>query len=157
MTAFSEVKQFMLAGDQTVDVLNAPQAAMYANLIEEEVGELFEALTTEPDGDDEGRMCALIDGAIDSIVVLTGFLYSIGVDPHAAWDEVHRSNMTKVDPVSGKLAKREDGKILKPAGYSPPDLRPLARDALATLSVADGATVPIATDGPDEPVLREPY
>jgi predicted HAD superfamily Cof-like phosphohydrolase len=39
-----------------------------------------------------------------------------------AWDEVLRSNMAKVDPLSGKVRRREDGKILKPEGWKPPNL-----------------------------------
>jgi predicted HAD superfamily Cof-like phosphohydrolase len=35
--------------------------------------------------------------------------------------EVHRSNMAKL--VDGKVIRREDGKILKPAGWTPPDIK----------------------------------
>ena len=40
------------------------------------------------------------------------------------FDEIHRSNMTKV---GGE--KRADGKILKPEGYEPPNLEPILREA----------------------------
>ena len=39
-----------------------------------------------------------------------------------AYMEVTRSNMSKVDPNTGKVIKRADGKVLKPESYSPPDL-----------------------------------
>jgi predicted HAD superfamily Cof-like phosphohydrolase len=45
-----------------------------------------------------------------------------GYDVQKAWDEVLRSNMAKVDRVTGKVNRREDGKILKPEGWTPPDL-----------------------------------
>jgi hypothetical protein len=32
----------------------------------------------------------------------------------AGWDEVVRSNMAKIDPRTGVVNKREDGKVLKP-------------------------------------------
>jgi hypothetical protein len=35
-----------------------------------------------------------------------------------------RSNFAKVDKETGKVVKREDGKVLKPDGWTPPDLRP---------------------------------
>lgn len=41
-----------------------------------------------------------------------------------AFVRVHKSNMTKL--ANGKLVKREDGKILKPDSYEPPDLMDLA-------------------------------
>ena len=43
------------------------------------------------------------------------------------FDEVARSNMSKVDKGTGKLLKRADGKVLKPDTYSPPDLTPFVR------------------------------
>lgn len=49
-------------------------------------------------------------------------IYIIG-----AFDEVARSNMSKVDIESGKLLKRADGKVLKPDTYSPPNLTPYVR------------------------------
>jgi len=46
------------------------------------------------------------------------------IDLIGAYNEVYRSNMSKVDSVTGKCIKREDGKILKPDTYSPPNLIP---------------------------------
>ena len=37
-----------------------------------------------------------------------------------AVNEVHRSNMAKL--VDGKVLRREDGKVLKPEGWQPPQL-----------------------------------
>jgi predicted HAD superfamily Cof-like phosphohydrolase len=45
-----------------------------------------------------------------------------GYNVAGAWDEVVRTNMAKVDPVTGKVRRREDGKILKPEGWHPPDM-----------------------------------
>jgi predicted HAD superfamily Cof-like phosphohydrolase len=46
----------------------------------------------------------------------------MGADAQGAWNEVVRSNMSKIDPATGKVIKRDDGKILKPANWSPPNL-----------------------------------
>ena len=37
------------------------------------------------------------------------------------WDEVQRSNMAKL--VDGKIVMREDGKVLKPEGWTAPDIK----------------------------------
>jgi len=37
----------------------------------------------------------IVDGLIDLCVVAIGTLDALGVDPHKAWDEVHKANMTK--------------------------------------------------------------
>jgi predicted HAD superfamily Cof-like phosphohydrolase len=41
-----------------------------------------------------------------------------------AWAEVARSNLAKIDPTTGKVTKRADGKVLKPEGWTPPNLTP---------------------------------
>lgn len=117
MSIFKDQEKFMVAGDQTVDTYNESQYNMYLNLIKEEVQELQEAV----DQDDKVEQ---LDAILDIMVVVTGALHSLGVDAEGAWNEVMRSNMSKVDPTTGKVIKREDGKILKPDTYSAPELKP---------------------------------
>ena len=38
-----------------------------------------------------------------------------------AWDEGAKSNLAKIDKVTGKVIKRDDGKVLKPDGWKKPD------------------------------------
>jgi predicted HAD superfamily Cof-like phosphohydrolase len=45
----------------------------------------------------------------------------LGIPQQAVWDEVARSNMSKL--VDGKLIKREDGKVLKPDTFVTPDIK----------------------------------
>lgn len=45
-----------------------------------------------------------------------------GVNLSSLFGVVHAANMAKRDPASGQFLKREDGKILKPAGWAPPDV-----------------------------------
>jgi predicted HAD superfamily Cof-like phosphohydrolase len=33
-----------------------------------------------------------------------------------------QTNFAKIDPATGKVRKREDGKVLKPEGWQPPNL-----------------------------------
>lgn len=111
---------FMTACDQSVGNHNDAQYQLYCSLIEEEVEELREANTNH----DEVEQ---LDALLDILVVTVGALHSLGVDAEGAWREVIRSNMSKVDVATGKVIKREDGKVLKPASYSPPDLAPFIK------------------------------
>jgi predicted HAD superfamily Cof-like phosphohydrolase len=52
----------------------------------------------------------------------------MGADPEGAWNEVMRSNLAKIDPDSGTVFKREDGKVLKPAGWTAPELSPFLNE-----------------------------
>lgn len=44
------------------------------------------------------------------------------VNLSAIFDTVHNANMAKRDPTTGKFIHREDGKIIKPEGWQPPDI-----------------------------------
>ena len=50
-------------------------------------------------------------------------MHSIGADGEGAWKEVMGTNFAKIDRVTGKVRKREDGKVLKPVGWTPPELK----------------------------------
>jgi len=115
---FRDQEQFMTACDQTVQGLNLDQFQMYCNLIAEEMGELSQAMTSD-------NSVETLDALIDILVVTIGAIHSIGADAEGAWKEVMRTNFAKIDPETGKVRKREDGKVLKPEGWQPPNLRPL--------------------------------
>lgn len=57
----------------------------------------------------------------DLMYVVLGTAVSFGIDMEKVFDEVHRSNMSKVWE-DGTIKRREDGKILKPPTYSPADI-----------------------------------
>jgi predicted HAD superfamily Cof-like phosphohydrolase len=65
-----------------------------------------------------------LDALIDILVVTVGAIHSLGADAEGAWKEVMRTNFAKIDKETGKVRKREDGKVLKPQGWTPPDLAP---------------------------------
>jgi predicted HAD superfamily Cof-like phosphohydrolase len=48
----------------------------------------------------------------------------MGADAEGAWKEVMQTNFAKIDHETGKVRKREDGKVLKPVGWTAPDLKP---------------------------------
>ena len=112
MSIFKQQAEFMLSCGQTVGKENEKQARLYSNLIEEEVYEFFEAETKENS----------LKELMDCLVVLIGFGHSMGWNLDGAWEEVWKSNMSKIDPETGLVLKREDGKVLKPASYVPADV-----------------------------------
>jgi predicted HAD superfamily Cof-like phosphohydrolase len=117
---FEHVRKFMLAGDQNVTGTDPKQAELYANLVKEEIQEFWSGIENNDDVE-------IIDGIADTIWVLAGYAHSRGWNLIGAFEEVARSNMSKVDKESGKLLKRADGKVLKPDTYSPPDLERYTR------------------------------
>lgn len=62
-------------------------------------------------------MAALADGLADLDYVVEGTRLEFGIDGAPIAAEVHRANMAKV---GGPI--RDDGKKLKPAGWTPPDI-----------------------------------
>ena len=71
----------------------------------------------------QGREKAgMLDADIDLAWVSFGALLSVTRFPVSAWDEVVRSNMSKVNPETGKMDRDANGKIKKAAEYTPPSL-----------------------------------
>lgn len=122
---FGDQARFMRACGQTVGEYNEQQCEMYEELLTEEVTERFESIIHE-DVKEE------FDADLDILVVHLGRMLSrwSPVMIKVGWQEVIRSNMSKcVRDENGQytVIKREDGKILKPEEYSPPDLAAVMR------------------------------
>ena len=107
-----DVMMFLNACDQKPSESNSD---LYKELIKEEYSEFCDA---EAVCDEVEQL----DACMDMIWVILGFCHMKVYDIQGAWDEVVKTNMAKVDPVTGKVRRREDGKILKPEGWSPPDM-----------------------------------
>jgi predicted HAD superfamily Cof-like phosphohydrolase len=114
---FRDQEKFMQACDQTVDAYAISQYNMYLNLIEEEHQELKDAITNN-------NVVEQLDALIDILVVTIGAIHSAGFDGEGAWKEVMKTNFAKIDRETGKVRKREDGKVLKPLGWVAPNLTP---------------------------------
>ena len=81
------------------------------DLIQEELDEFAEACAAKD-------MVEMLDAIVDLLYVTYGAAVAMCVDVEPLFDEVHRSNLAKAGgPV------REDGKIQKPEGWQPPDLK----------------------------------
>ncbi len=85
-------------------------------LVEEEFLELKQAYK-------EKDFPSFIDAIADSIYVLLGTATATGVDLEPIWEEVQKTNMAKS---AGN--NRADGKLLKPKGWSPPDIPTLLKE-----------------------------
>jgi len=116
MNIFEDMVRFMHACGCTTDENNIVQAALYKRLETEEKVELEEARDNEDEVAEAGEL-------IDLIYVLVGYGFSRGWPLERLWAEIHGANMRKVDPVTGQVRRREDGKILKPEGWKPADIQ----------------------------------
>ena len=113
---FKDQEKFMLACDQTAGTFNQKQYNLYRDLISEESSELNAAVA-------QGDQVEQLDALIDILVVTIGAIHSMGADAEGAWKEVMRTNFAKIDSETGKVRKREDGKVLKPLGWTAPELK----------------------------------
>lgn len=95
--------------------------ALREKLIEEELGELKAALA-------EGDLVETADALADLLYVVYGTAVSFGIDIRPIFDEVHRSNMTKVGGT-----RRADGKVLKPSTWEAPEIRRILTELGAKL------------------------
>jgi predicted HAD superfamily Cof-like phosphohydrolase len=109
---FKDIDTFHTACDQEPNYENYH---MYLTLIDEEHTELHEAL-------EANDRVEQLDALVDILVVTMGAIRAGGFDAEGAWNEVMRTNFAKIDPETGKVRKREDGKVLKPEGWEPPQL-----------------------------------
>ena len=109
---YNDVVKFIEACDQEKTACNAK---LYDKLIREEYDEYVGALLMKDEVE-------TLDACMDMIWVILGYCYMKGYDVAGAWNEVARSNLDKIDSVTGKVKKREDGKVLKPDGWKPPQL-----------------------------------
>ena len=109
---FKDIERFGSACDQEPSEANYK---MYLDLIREETDELEEALI-------DNDKVEQLDALVDILVVTMGAIRAAGWDGEGAWKEVMDTNFAKIDPDTGKVRKREDGKVLKPEGWKAPNL-----------------------------------
>ena len=84
-------------------------------LLTEEVQEYAEAARS-------GDLVEVLDALADIGYILAGTIINHGMQHiyDDEFNEVHRSNMAKL--VDGMVIRRDDGKVLKPEGWQPPQL-----------------------------------
>ena len=126
-----DVAQFKEAhGHELPDKLTIPdypRMELLSKLIREEFREVMESIYPRWDTPhDDGRMevdpVNLAKELADLVYVAVGMTIECGIPLDKVWDEVHRSNMSKIGP-DGKFVTREDGKIMKGPNYQAPNIR----------------------------------
>ena len=93
---------------------SADRRALRLRLLDEEYNEL---LTAEGAND----LVEVADALADLVVIICGTAWEYGIPLAEVFAEVMRTNMAKLGP-NGRPIVREDGKLLKPAGWTPPDV-----------------------------------
>ena len=107
---------FGISSPDKPKMLSKKRKALRQLLLEEEVNELREAT----------NIIEVADALTDILYITYGTIHEYGLADRATmlFDEVHRSNMSKVGP-DGQAIFRADGKVMKPETYTQPNLRPI--------------------------------
>ena len=118
MTNFEKVGTFMKTVGQ--EVKTSPSLSskeincLRLSLIEEELLELTDAIK-------EKDLIEVADALTDILYVTYGAGHAFGIDLDKCFEEVQKSNMSKLDK-NGKPIYNEHGKIMKGPNYFKPDL-----------------------------------
>lgn len=106
--------------------------SLYHDLVREEVGELEEAMAafnaSETEAEEVQAKADALDAICDSIWVLIGLAKAMDLPLEAGWDAVTSTNLKKIDPVLGTVRRDENGKIMKPERWVPPDMVRLIKE-----------------------------
>ena len=118
MTNFNSVKKFMeVFGQEVKTKAEFPSEKIIKlryNLIKEELDEFREALK-------DRDLKEVADALTDILYVTYGAGHAFGIDLDKCFDEVQRSNMSKLDE-DGKPIYNEHGKVMKGSKYFQPNL-----------------------------------
>ena len=121
MSNFEKVKTFMTTyGQEVKESASFPDeniTKLRLKLIKEELEELEQALNDK-------NLLEVADALTDILYVTYGAGHSFGINLDACFEEVQRSNMSKLDE-NGKPIYRQDGKVLKGPNYYLPNLKDL--------------------------------
>jgi predicted HAD superfamily Cof-like phosphohydrolase len=118
MSNFKSVKKFMQTfGQEVKDKTQFPNEniiQLRCDLIKEELEELNQAIKDKD-------MTEVADALTDILYVTYGAGHAFGIDLDECFDEVQKSNMSKLG-VDGKPIYNENGKVMKGPNYFKPDL-----------------------------------
>lgn len=125
MSPFAKLRAFHEAFDLPHPVSpglpDAGQRDLRRKLLTEEFHEYLDA-------EAQDDLVEIAKELADVIYIAYGTAVAYGIPMDAVFDEVHRSNMAKLGP-DGKVIRREDGKVLKPQGWTKPDIAALVAPA----------------------------
>jgi predicted HAD superfamily Cof-like phosphohydrolase len=115
---FTDVRAFQRAFGQRVGekptLPDKNERKLRMKLLAEEYTELVMA-------ENNDDLIEIADALADIIYIACGTAVSYGIPLDDVFEEVHASNMAKL--VDGKVIRRADGKVQKPEGWQPPDIK----------------------------------
>ena len=119
MSNFNDVKTFMETYDQEVktksEFPDKKIVKLRLDLIKEELDELTNAIKNKD-------IVEVADALTDILYVTYGAGHSFGINLDKCFEEVQRSNMSKLD-INGKPIYNKNGKVMKGPNYFKPDLK----------------------------------
>ena len=119
MTNFESVRKFMETFGQDVQTKaefpSEKIVKLRYNLIKEELNEFDQAIKDK-------NLVEIADSLTDILYVTYGAGHAFGIDLDKCFDEVQKSNMSKLGP-NGKPIYNEHGKVMKGPKYFEPDLK----------------------------------
>ncbi len=119
MTNFTSVKKFMeIFGQEVKAKAEFPSdkiVKLRHNLIKEELDEFEKALKDK-------NLKEVADALADILYVTYGAGHAFGIDLDKCFDEVQRSNMSKLGE-NGKPIYNDQGKVMKGPNYFEPNLK----------------------------------
>ena len=115
---YQDVKEFQTAVGQNVgqapEFPSDSERDLRIRLLKEEWDEYIQ-------GECKNDLENIAKELADIIYIVCGTAVSYGIPLDRVFAEVHASNMAKL--VDGKPVRRADGKILKPDGWTPPNIK----------------------------------
>jgi predicted HAD superfamily Cof-like phosphohydrolase len=129
-------RAFAIAIGTSPSMLDAATCALRIRLIQQEFDELQEAFAQQD-------VVAIAKELADLLYVIYGTAVSCGIEMAPVFEEVHRSNMSKVG-----VRQRPDGTWIRPLGYSPPRIHPILA-AQGSLEYHDEASVSLPAPSQD--------
>lgn len=118
MSNQQKVKEFQKAFNSNVGIASAlpdsSERELRIKLLKEEFEEYI-------DGENNNDLVEIADALGDMLYIIYGTAVSYGIPLEEIFDEIHRSNMSKLGE-DGNPIFREDGKVLKGPNYFKPDI-----------------------------------
>lgn len=118
MSMFTDVRAFHQAFGQRIgekpELPDRKERTLREKLLEEEFNEYMRAELNDD-------LVEVADALADIIYIACGTAVSYGIPLDDVFESVHASNMAKL--VDGKVIRRSDGKVQKPEGWQPPDIK----------------------------------
>lgn len=119
MSNQQKVKEFQKAFNSNIGITSAlpdsSERELRIKLLKEEFEEYI-------DGENNNDLVEIADALGDMLYIIYGTAVSYGIPLEEIFDEIHRSNMSKLGE-DGNPIFREDGKVLKSSNYSPPNIK----------------------------------